>query len=369
MKLSLRSQLLIAFIVIIAGSAVISAISYYTMINTRDTLIHVFESDFLPYQKMANVKSEFVQWIRQFDRMVETPQDLPEHERGATEFRVEIQGLITETLDLQLTQTGRSILESINEDIETIVVLRAQLISAIQQQQPEFIEQTYSEIISLAGQIENTQNVYHVSTRGRKVIEETIGSMNDIQDVMKQVAQSIMNLNEQSQMVGQITDSVNDLADATNILSVNASIEAAKAGEQGKGFSVVAQEIRSLAIRSKQATTNIRQILSDIQKATSTSVLITEQAGKKVDSGVQQSFQAKEAIEVLSNNITEAAQAATQIAASSSQQLAGMDQMAEGMSSINQATQQNVSSLKELESAMRNLSELGERLNSVVNIL
>jgi len=90
----------------------------------------------------------------------------------------------------------------------------------------------------------------------------------------------------------------------------------AKAGEQGKGFAVVAQEMKSLAVQSKQATAQVRTILGDIQKATSAAVMAAEQGSKAVDAGMKQTTEAGESIRLLADSISEAAQAATQIAAS-----------------------------------------------------
>ncbi|MFP4415751.1 MAG: HAMP domain-containing methyl-accepting chemotaxis protein [Chitinivibrionales bacterium] len=216
---------------------------------------------------------------------------------------------------------------------------------------------------------DSAQKVSHVSQNGRTSVSQTIEAIKAIRNEMSQVAQSIMRLSEQTQSVGQIIGSVNELAEATNILSVNTSIEAARAGEHGKGFTVIAQEIRSLADRSKQATGRIREILTDIQKASSSTVLLTEQVDKKVENGVELSAQAGDTIEVLAGSVNESAQAATQIAASSSQQLAGMDQIAEAMSNINEASNQNANSLQQLESAMRNLDRLGENLKELVVVL
>src|SRR5690606_7732014 len=125
---------------------------------------------------------------------------------------------------------------------------------------------------------------------------------------------------EQGQAIGEIIAAVNDLAEQSNLLAVNAAIEAAKAGEHGRGFAVVAQEVRSLAEQSKQATAQVRTILQDIQKATTAAVLATEQGSKAVEDGVRQTTEAGEAIAALAEMIDEAAQAATQIAASSQQQ-------------------------------------------------
>lgn len=174
-----------------------------------------------------------------------------------------------------------------------------------------------------------------------------------------------MRLSEQSQAIGEIIATVNDLAEQSNLLAVNAAIEAARAGEQGKGFAVVAQEVKSLAEQSKHATAQVRTILGDIQKATSAAVLATEQGNKAVEAGVKQSAEAGESIRLLTDSVTEGAQAAVQIAASSQQQMVGMDQVALAMENIKQASIQNVSGTKQAEAAAESLHELGQKLKQL----
>ncbi|MEK7877820.1 MAG: methyl-accepting chemotaxis protein, partial [Pseudomonadota bacterium] len=164
---------------------------------------------------------------------------------------------------------------------------------------------------------ESAQKVAQVSQSGRKSVEDAIQRMRHIQEQMASIAESIVRLSEQSQAIGEIIATVNDLAEQSNLLAVNAAIEAARAGEQGKGFAVVAREVKSLAEQSRQATAQVRSILGDIQKANSAAVLATEQGSKAVEAGVQQSTEARESIRLLTDSIGEAAQAATQIAASS----------------------------------------------------
>lgn len=204
------------------------------------------------------------------------------------------------------------------------------------------------------------------SQEGKKSAEQAAEGMHRIRQQMESIADSMMRLSEQSQAIGQIIATVEDLAAQSNLLAVNAAIEAAKAGEQGKGFAVVAQEIKNLAEQSKQATKQVRGILSDIQKATGAAVMATEQGARAVESGVQQSSQAGDSILTLASNVAEAAQASTQIAASSQQQYTGMDQIVSSMMSVKQATSQNVSSARELEAAVHNLNELGQRLKKLV---
>jgi methyl-accepting chemotaxis protein len=213
---------------------------------------------------------------------------------------------------------------------------------------------------------ESAQKVAQVSLGGRKSVEDVVAGMGRIRGQMEAIAASMARLSEQGQAIGQIIATVEDLAAQSNLLAVNAAIEAAKAGEQGKGFGVVAQEVRSLAEQSRQATAQVRAILADIQKATAAAVMATEQGVKAVEAGVRQSEVAGEAIQALAGSVAEAAQAATQIAASSQQQLVGMEQVAAAMDNIKQASAQNVASAQQLESAARNLNELGQRLKQMV---
>jgi methyl-accepting chemotaxis protein len=213
---------------------------------------------------------------------------------------------------------------------------------------------------------DSAQKAVQISQNGRKSTEEAAAGMNRIRQQMEAIAASMMRLSEQSQTIGQIIATVEDLAAQSNLLSVNAAIEAAKAGEHGKGFGVVAQEVKSLAEQSRQATDQVRTILGDIQKATTTAVMATEQGSKAVEAGTRQTEAAGESIQALSDSVSEAAQAATQIAASSQQQLVGVDQVVGAMENIKQASAQNVASAKQLETAARNLNDLGQRLKLMV---
>lgn len=197
---------------------------------------------------------------------------------------------------------------------------------------------------------------------GRRSVESTIVVMGDIKTRTELIAQSILSLAEQAQAIADIIGVVNDLAEQTNILALNASIEATRAGDQGKGFSVVAAEIKALADQSKKATVQVRQILNDIQKSTNAAVMATEQGTKSVDEAMRIVNEADEAIRMLVDTIVEAAQASASISTSVSQQAVGMSQIQSAMRNIDQATSQNLASTQQSEQAARNLEGIGARL-------
>ncbi len=212
----------------------------------------------------------------------------------------------------------------------------------------------------------SAQKSLQVSKQGKKSVEDAVMGMSRIREQMETIAESIVSLSEQGQAIGEIITTVNDLAEQSNLLAVNASIEAAKAGEHGKGFAVVALEVKSLAEQSKQATAQVRAILNDIQKATNAAVMATEQGSKAVEIGERQSGEAGEAIRVLADSVMESAHASTQISASSQQQSVGMDQVALAMENIKDASNLSVTGTKQVELSAQNLHELGQKLKQMV---
>jgi len=212
---------------------------------------------------------------------------------------------------------------------------------------------------------DSAQKAAQISETSRKATKDSIEGVNRIRQQMELIAGSMVRLSEQSQAIERIVSTVENLAAQSNLLAVNAAIEAAKAGEQGKGFAVVAQEVKSLAEQSKQATSQVRTVLTDIQQATSAAVMASEQGSKAVEEGVQRSAEADQSIETLSRTVQDAARVATQIEASNRQQLVGVDQVASAMEDIKRTSALNVNSARELDTAANNLKDLGQKLKKL----
>lgn len=206
-----------------------------------------------------------------------------------------------------------------------------------------------------------------ISKEGTKAINNTIEGMNRVKQQMDSIANMVVSLSEQSLAVGEITSTVNDLAGQSNVLAVNAAIESAKAGEHGKGFTVVAQEIKNLSERSTEATAEIGSILKDILKSVSAAVMATEEGGKTVEEGLKLTVISGETIKTLSDSVDEAANVMIQIAASSQQQFEGIAQIVFAMENINESSVQAAASTQQTSDSVNELQKLGDKLKELMN--
>ncbi len=212
---------------------------------------------------------------------------------------------------------------------------------------------------------EKAMKAITVSGEGQKSVQEILDGMNHIQRQMDTIGMSVIKLSEQSQAIGEIIATVTDISEQSNLLAVNASIEAAKAGDFGRGFAVVAHEIHNLAEQSKQATANIRTLLTDIQRGVSSTVVSTEQGTRSVADAVRLTSDAREAIEVLTRSIADSSREAIEITSSIQEQAAGVDQISLAMEKIRDAAQKNLEITRKAEKTAEDLHELGVRLKKL----
>jgi methyl-accepting chemotaxis protein len=213
---------------------------------------------------------------------------------------------------------------------------------------------------------DSAQRAADNARQGRKSIEDTTTAMRAVEGQVGSIAERIVALADQAQAIGEIITAVSDIAEQTKLLALNAAVESARAGEHGRGFGVVASEIKALASQAKQSTTQVRQILGDIQRATSAAVMTTEQGTKQVAIATIQAKQTGEIMNGLAETVNEAAQAAAQIVASAGQQAIGMGQIRQAIANIHDATQQNLAATRQSEQAAQDLNKLGTRLVALV---
>lgn len=202
---------------------------------------------------------------------------------------------------------------------------------------------------------------------GGKVVEQTIDGINRIADVVITSAQTIEELGKSSDQIGEIIQVINEIADQTNLLALNAAIEAARAGEHGRGFAVVADEVRKLAERTTGATNEITSMIQRIQEDTTGAVGAIEKGKDEVQKGKELASDAGEALKEIIANTDEVANLINQLAAASEEQNATSQQISSNVELINNVTQQATESTEQISRAAENLNKLTINLQRVVN--
>ncbi len=206
------------------------------------------------------------------------------------------------------------------------------------------------------------------SEEGKKVVEETVTGMEAIREKVEGIAHTILSLSEQTQQIGEITDVVDGLAQQLKMLALNASIEAAKAGDAGKGFGVVATEVKELADQSQQSTAQVQKILEDIRHATDRAVMATEEGSKGVDIGMELVNKTGSTMHKLSEVIQETSSASQQIVTAVRHEVTGIDQINTAITEINSVTSQFAESSDQTKTVADGLSKLAERLSNNVSL-
>ena len=213
---------------------------------------------------------------------------------------------------------------------------------------------------------EVTQQTIEIVRLGRAAVQETINQMNLIRERVAKISEHYQVLSVQAQQIVEIISTVNGIASQSNMLALNASVEAVRAGEAGKGFAVVAAEVRGLAAQSHQATNQVKGILTDIQKATGSAMTASEEGLKEVDSGIKTVEKANAAIEQIAAVVNQVSKIAAQVSAGGQQQRAGVNQIALAMQHINQATTQGFASTRQTEQSAQNLNGMARHMADAI---
>ncbi len=250
--------------------------------------------------------------------------------------------------------------------------------SAMSSEQASAINETSTTVTEIAQTskqaTEHADSVIKVAQRsedltrdGQKVVEEAMDGMQKLAEQVTAIALSITELSERTMQIGDIIATVKELAEQSNLLALNASIEAAKAGDHGRGFAVVAMEMRNLAEQSKVAAGEVRAILSEVQKGTKTAVSATEEGSKRAHSAIELAKGAGGAIDGLAEVIRDSSAAARQIASNTRQQTIGVEQIVSAITELSAAMSDALEGTRRIEKVAGNLTTVSRRLTDLVS--
>lgn len=322
----------------------------------------------LTVKVQSHGEDEIGQLSQAFKRMVESLQSTVIHvSQSAEKVAASSQELSATSEEVnkatqQITETINQVAAGSTEQSKTVqssAEAMEQLSRAVQevatgaQNQANTVDQTVSLVQQITSAIDhvsalsqeaaaNGQTVTEVANTGGKQVADAVQGMDRIKNATDKVAEMVKQLGESSQQIGAIVETIDDIAEQTNLLALNAAIEAARAGEHGKGFAVVADEVRKLAERSSKATGEIAELISNIQQMTDHAVSAMNQGSQEVAEGTQLGNQAGEALSAIQEAIVSIVSIVRQI------------------EEVSAATQQMSSSSAEVVKAIENVSAITE---------
>jgi methyl-accepting chemotaxis protein len=282
------------------------------------------------------------------------------------------------TLCDSLTDIVRSLQDSANQisSTTTQVAALANETHSGMGHQTQLVERCSAAIIELSSSAEEVavkskQAADHANASGESanegsaVVDSTIKDMQKINEAVRAGSTSVSELGRRSEEIGQVIAVINDIADQTNLLALNAAIEAARAGEHGRGFAVVADEVRKLADRTTQATEEVEQSITAIRKDTARAVEQMQQGTECVNSGVEQASSAGESLSQIKTYAVDLSDMVNSIAAATNEQSAASSDVSRTIQEITSVTEQVSSSASESAQAMDDLAHRATALNDI----
>jgi len=231
----------------------------------------------------------------------------------------------------------------------------------------EEIAATAKQVSDNAGRVETLAGqASGASITGQQAVAVAINGMEQLKGQVMSIAEAMLQLGENSQKIGGIIDIIDEISDQTNLLSLNAAIEAAGAGEAGKRFSIVANEVRRLADRTADATNQVKVLITHIQQSTNSTIMLTEEGTKGVDAANALVANISETLEKITRSITETSEAASEIKLMTQQQTSASEQMAETIAEVRDVASQVAVSSQETTQSITELTSLAGRLQDLV---
>ncbi len=213
---------------------------------------------------------------------------------------------------------------------------------------------------------DESKNANDTALAGASIVDGTITVMRQVAEKVKESALTIEKLGRQGEQIGDIIGTIEDIADQTNLLALNAAIEAARAGEQGRGFAVVADEVRALAERTTRATRDIGEMIKSIQMDTKTAVSDMEEGVKKVETGSREASRSGDALQEILSRIGSVAMQVNQMATAAEQQTATTGEITSNINQITEVIQETAKGAQESATSAGQLAKLAEELQQIL---
>jgi len=214
--------------------------------------------------------------------------------------------------------------------------------------------------------VENANRAGQTAKSGAEVVNRAVESIQRIAGKVQESARTVASLGTRSEQIGAIIGTIEDIADQTNLLALNAAIEAARAGEQGRGFAVVADEVRALAERTTKATREIGEMIKTIQQETGTAVTAMEDGVREVERGTEEAARSGQALKDILEQVGDVTQQINQIATAAEEQTATTNEISSSMHEITDTVRQTSHTSHETASAASQLANMAEELKRIV---
>lgn len=292
-------------------------------------------------------------------------------------------GKVCENLNMMISDI-RSSLDLVSNSIDQMAATSSQISSiaekiatgAVEQSEQssttasavEEVNATVVEVARNASNVANSANLAKEQVlKGHKIVTETKEMMEKIAEAVSQSANTIKALGESSEQIGQIIQVIDDIADQTNLLALNAAIEAARAGEHGRGFAVVADEVRKLAEKTVKATKEIAEMIETIQKETGGAVQSMNEGVEQVEIGKNKAEEAAAALDDIKNSVESVSFEVSQIARATDEQSKATELMAQSIENISKVAAENSNLAKDSAQSVIHLTKLASELQSMIN--